>query len=194
MKLMICPGIHAPGLTEGFLRSLLPRLHQPPAALWIQPGGVGALLSAPILSTLRAQAQPSKLGPISMIAFSAGVVGAAQAIPRWCEVGGQLACLIALDGWGVPLGGDYPIYRVSHDRFTHWSSRGLGGGTVNFYAEPGIDHLDLWQTPAQAMGWRVDGQRRDRTSAADFVSQALAEANRSHAGLSPRSDRNIKDT
>lgn len=190
MKLMICPGIHAPGLTEGFLRSLLPRLEGPPDALWIQPGGVEALFSAPILSTLREQVQPSKLGPISMIAFSAGVVGAAQAIPRWCEQGGQLACLIALDGWGVPLGGTYPIYRASHDGFTHWSSLGLGGGAVNFYAEPGVDHLALWQTPEQALGWSVDGQRRDRMSAADFVSQALAEANRGLARLSV----NIKDT
>ncbi|MEM8806539.1 MAG: hypothetical protein AAGF01_10980, partial [Cyanobacteria bacterium P01_G01_bin.38] len=57
-----------------------------------------------------------------------------------------------------------------------------GGGAVNFYAEPGVDHLALWQTPEQALGWSVDGQRRDLMSAADFVSQALAEAHRGPDG------------
>ncbi|MGB3188280.1 MAG: hypothetical protein WBB43_02490, partial [Limnoraphis sp.] len=61
--------------------------------------------------------------------------------------------LIALDGWGVPLGGNFPIYRISHDRFTHWSSALLGGGVESFYADPPVEHLDLWSSPQTARGW-----------------------------------------
>lgn len=68
-------------------------------------------------------------------------------------MGGQIKALIALDGWGVPLGGNFPIYRLSHDSFTHWSSALLGGGTESFYADPPVEHLELWRSPQTTKGW-----------------------------------------
>lgn len=191
--------MHAPEITECFLRSLLPRLQRPPDALWTQPEGGSGLFGTPILSTLQGQGSPSALGPISIVAFSAGVVGAAQAISRWQELGGQLACLIAIDGWGVPLGGDYPIYRLSHDAFTHWSCGWLGSGAVNFYADPAVEHLSLWQAPDQVVGWCVDKRQQTRTNAADFIGQSLADTNPAGAISTethdtPFSIKNIRDT
>ena len=49
------------------------------------------------------------------IAFSAGVVAAVTAAMQWQGEGGKIKGLIAFDGWGVPLLGDFPVYRVSHD-------------------------------------------------------------------------------
>ncbi|NJK53546.1 MAG: hypothetical protein HC936_13370 [Leptolyngbyaceae cyanobacterium SU_3_3] len=57
-----------------------------------------------------------------------------------------------MDGWGVPLGGDFPIYRVSHDRFTHWSSAWWVAGLDSFYADPAVAHLDLWRSPQTVQG------------------------------------------
>jgi hypothetical protein len=29
----------------------------------------------------------------------------------------------------------------------------LGGGNESFYADPGVEHLDLWRSPQTASGW-----------------------------------------
>lgn len=113
---------------------------------------------------------------VSIIAFSAGVVGAIAAAQYWHHRGVSIAHFIAIDGWGVPLVADFPLYRISHDYFTHWSSALLGTGSLNFYADPAIDHLDLWQAPDQAMGWRVEqGEKCDsRMSVAQFIRHVLS--------------------
>lgn len=89
---------------------------------------------------------------VIFISFSAGVVGAIGAAWGWQQMGGTVNALIALDGWGVPLYGDFPIYRLSHDYFTHWSSALLGGGDESFYASPPVEHLDLWRSPKTVTG------------------------------------------
>ena len=65
--------------------------------------------------------------------------------------------LLHLTVGGMPLIANFPIYRVSHDYFTHWSSGILGTGTENFYAEPAIEHLELWRSPELCQGWRTIG-------------------------------------
>ena len=97
--------------------------------------------------------QLSKTQPITFIAFSAGVVGGFGAAIAWQLQGGKVHSFIAFDGWGVPLGGNFPIYRVSHNYFTHWSSTLLGAG-LGFYAEPAVEHLELWRSP-NCCGWQV---------------------------------------
>ena len=145
MTIIICPGIHPPELTDRFVRSLelqnylvLPTQYLPYNAIavyqWLE------------------QQQLSNQ-PLSFIAFSAGVVGGFGAAIAWQLQGGKIHSFIAFDGWGVPLGGNFPIYRVSHDYFTHWSSAILGAG-LGFYAEPAVEHLELWRSPTSC-GWRV---------------------------------------
>ena len=81
------------------------------------------------------------------VSFSAGVAGAIGAAWMWQQLGGKVGAFFALDGWGVPLGGNFPIHRISHDCFTHWSSATLGSGGESFYADSAIEHLDLWRVP-----------------------------------------------
>jgi hypothetical protein len=114
--------------------------------------------------------------PLVLIGFSAGVVGAVGAAWGWRSLGGKVQTLIALDGWGVPLWGDFPIHRVSHDAFTHWSSALLGTGSDNFYAEPGVEHLDLWRSPHTSHGWQIPADSTQppiATTAARFIAEVL---------------------
>lgn len=131
---ILIPGFHDGQLTHRFIQSFN-RLEK----FWVFPD------------------LPSLDNPADLIVigFSAGVIGAIAAAWAWQFQGHRLKALIALDGWGVPLGGNFPIHRCSHDYFTHWSSALLGSGTDNFYAEPAVEHLELWGKPAQVTGWRV---------------------------------------
>jgi len=47
-------------------------------------------------------------------------------------IGGHVKAFVLLDGWGVPLVGNFPIHRLSHDYFTQ-SSAVLGSGNDSFY-------------------------------------------------------------
>jgi hypothetical protein len=85
--------------------------------------------------------------PILIISFSAGVVGAIAAASIWQSIGGTIRAFIALDGWGVPLYGNFPIHRLSHDAFTHYTSSLLGSGEDSFYADPSVAHETLWRSP-----------------------------------------------
>ncbi len=117
--------------------------------------------------------------PLVFISFSAGVAGAIGAAWGWQVLGGTVKALIAFDGWGVPLYGNFPIHRVSHDDFTHWSSALLGAGEDSFYADPAITHLDLWGKPDICQGWWVQRttigkpEQRIYTTAAQFVNHLL---------------------
>lgn len=108
-----------------------------------------------------------------LICFSAGVVGGIGAAWAWQQSGGKIKALIALDGWGVPLYGNFPIHRLSRDRFTHWSSQLLGAGADSFYADPPVEHLDLWRSPHTAQGWWVRPERQQRLTAAMFLNLLL---------------------
>lgn len=154
-NLIICPGVHPTQLTQSFVRGIQNSIGQ--RSYLILPTEQYLPYSAiAILEWLkRHYPSPKDAPPLSLIAFSAGVVGAIGAATAWQLQGGRIENLIAFDGWGVPLAGNFPIYRISHDRFTHWSSSILGAGKSSFYAEPAVEHLELWRSPDTCWGWRV---------------------------------------
>ncbi|MEM7725486.1 MAG: hypothetical protein AAF208_03835 [Cyanobacteria bacterium P01_A01_bin.45] len=120
--------------------------------------------------------------PLVFISFSAGVVGAIGASHLWQSQGGNVKALIAIDGWGVPLLGSFPIHRMSHDYFTHWSSLLLGGGKNNFYAQPSVSHLELWRSPDLVKGLWVDLDTHSEytsscVSATEFLYEILKDYN-----------------
>ena len=168
MRLVICPGIHDPKLTDRFLEGLSevwgdtePRQNtQTSYPVKIFPAHKHPPFSAlDIFHFLCSQELAGE--SLVFVSFSAGVVGAIGAAWMWQQIGGNVAAFIALDGWGVPLGGTFPIHRISHDSFTHWSSAILGGGGDGFYADPPVEHLDLWRSPQTTKGWQIS-QTADR--------------------------------
>ncbi|MBU7585344.1 MAG: hypothetical protein KAF91_21055 [Nostoc sp. TH1S01] len=172
MMIIICPGIHKPELTESFISECLSNNI---AKTMVFPGqGVLSLSGPHILQFLGDRFKNPSDSPIVFISFSAGVVGAIAAAWNWQILGGQVKAFIAIDGWGVPLWGNFPIHRLSHDYFTHWSSLLLGSGHNNFYAEPAVDHLSMWRSPQTVQGWWVDSSNEDspqqmRLTAAEFL-------------------------
>ena len=184
MSIIICPGFHGPELTEGFLEGLWPnwRQFEESGNLLIFPVEAYAPYSALDIFNFLCYSKPptaesgTETG-LLFISFSAGVVGAIGAAWSWRGLGRRVKAFIAVDGWGVPLGGDFPIYRMSHDRFTHWSSDFLGGGPESFYAAPAVEHLDLWRSPQTAWGWRLGEsagiKTASPTTAAEFIKNIL---------------------
>ncbi|MEH2456015.1 hypothetical protein [Nostoc sp.] len=169
MSIIICPGIHEPDLTESFRSRLLDMVSNSAIApttanILIYPGKDVLVLSAfHILEFLRVSVAHRRYrladqlkSPLIFISFSAGVVGAIGAAYLWQLLGGHVKAFIAIDGWGVPLQGNFPIHRMSHDYFTHWSSCLLGSGQNNFYAQPAVDHLSMWKSPQTVQGCWVD--------------------------------------
>ena len=150
-SLIICPGVHPPQLTSSFVRDNIQQEHL------IFPTEQDLSYNAIAIERWLKLHYPSPVDApaLSFIAFSAGVVGGFGAVKIWQLQGGKIANFIAFDGWGMPLFGNFPIYRVSHDRFTHWSSSILGGGSGGFYADPEVEHLELWRSPHTCWGWQV---------------------------------------
>jgi hypothetical protein len=171
MPIVICPGIHEPELTQAFLAGV--KLAEFEVLVFpapIQPAYSGLH----ILQFL--QANLSSKSDLVLISFSAGVVGAIAAAHFWQQSGGQVQAFFAMDGWGAPLWGNFPIHRLSHDYFTHWTAALLGTGTENFYAEPSVAHLELWRSPQTTMGqWTFDQNYRPSVpiTAADFLKTLL---------------------
>lgn len=169
MGVILCPGIHDPTLTQNFLAGMGASLINPlvfPIDRY-PPYSVGHILQFLQHHQLdsHALAEPDDTAAqatdsLVFIAFSAGVVGAIGAARLWCRQGGQVKALIALDGWGVPLYGPFPIHRMSHDSFTHWSSSLLEHNQPGFYADPAVPHLELWRSPQTADGWQVSAPAR----------------------------------
>jgi hypothetical protein len=170
MSIIICPGIHEPELTESFIKGLLEletdrvistRILNSEKILVFPEQGILVLSAFHILQFLSDRYRHDKLeSPLIFISYSAGVVGAIMAATKWQMSGGTVKAFIAIDGWGVPLWGDFPIHRMSHDYFTHWSSAILGRGEDNFYAEPPVDHLSIWHSPQTAPGQWVDKSKK----------------------------------
>ncbi|MEP0798391.1 hypothetical protein NDI44_28115 [Trichocoleus sp. DQ-A3] len=178
MNVIICPGIHDPALTQNFLEELQPKKRENLLIFPVQE--FAAYSAAAIYNYLCVNLSPpsSQASPVIFISFSAGVVGAIGAAWLWQLSGGTVKALIALDGWGMPLSGNFPIHRLSHDYFTHWSSAVLGSGEESFYADPPVEHLELWRSPQTAQGWWVSSvkgkaETRTYTTAAEFLASLL---------------------
>ncbi len=175
---IICPGFHKAQLTEQFVRSVF---SSPDSSLssGFRPLVVEAVCADPLAvfnwmtQTLRSPDQ--KTQPVVAIGFSGGVVGIVGALLLWQQQGGRVKKLIAIDGWGMPLM-DLPACRLSHDYFTHWSSLPLGAGKVNFYADPPVDHLQMWGDPDRVKGQVTKSWQRQNdqpVTAAEFIRQML---------------------
>lgn len=165
--IILSPGIHSSKLTDNFLNNLSLNNHQ----YLVFPDHEKFAFSGEKLLIFIQKYVGKK--DILLIAFSAGVVGAIAAAAK-LQKSKQIKGLMAIDGWGVPLMGNFPIYRLSHDYFTHWSSNLLGAGEQNFYADPAVSHLDLWQFPHLAEGWWVRAPGCEvRCSAAGFIAEIL---------------------
>ncbi|MGF1536417.1 MAG: hypothetical protein ACFB4J_08045 [Elainellaceae cyanobacterium] len=118
--------------------------------------------------------QPTWRQGVCFIAFSAGVVGALGAA-RWLHRIHTPIKMIAVDGWGVPLIEPFSVHRLSHDEMTHRTSLLLGPWSGDhFYADPPVEHLDLWRSPHQIIGQRVaPASSRQPTTAAAFLTELL---------------------
>ena len=170
MPIIICPGIHPPELTALFVQDLRDKIE----ASYFIPTAQVPPYSAIAISQWLEQQPLSKTEPLSFIAFSAGVVGGIGAAKRWQLQGGQVQSFVAFDGWGMPLAANFPNYRVSHDYFTHWSSSLLGAGKTSFYADPEIEHLDLWRSPTDVYGWEIMSPGcKTRVTLTDYLAQIL---------------------
>ncbi|MGI8504136.1 MAG: hypothetical protein ACR2LR_23830 [Hassallia sp.] len=183
MSIIICPGIHDPALTEKFISGALETYFQSQKnsvnILKVANDGLSVLSGFHILEVLgvdaeRLVARHGTKSPVIFISFSAGVVGAIAAAYSWQMLGGNIKAFIAIDGWGVPLWGSFPIHRMSHDYDTHWSSKILGSGQDNFYADPPVEHLSMWRSPETIQGRWVDSSNevsppKSPLTAAEFL-------------------------
>ncbi|BAZ30460.1 hypothetical protein NIES4074_29200 [Cylindrospermum sp. NIES-4074] len=179
MSIIICPGIHEPQITESLITELSKAADSSSSQdfrkiLVFPEQGILTLSAFHILQFLHDRLGNELKSPVIFISFSAGVVGAIAAAVNWQLLGGHVKAFIAIDGWGVPLWGNFPIHRLSHDYFTHWSSAMLGGGQDNFYADPAVDHLSMWRSPQTVQGRWVDpsigfSPTKNPLSAAEFL-------------------------
>lgn len=178
MNILICPGIHPFVLTQSFVQGLEILLSNNSTLnisgnLRIFPAQNYETLSAlHILQFSQAcYGKPQSALPLVLIGFSAGNVGAIGAAWGWQMLGGRVQAVIAIDGWGVPLVGNFPIHRLSHDRFTHDTTLSFRQ-EESFYAQPAVDHLEMWRSPATVTGWIVNSDAKVRSrylSAAEFL-------------------------
>jgi hypothetical protein len=162
--LVICPGFHEKELTAQLMAWLNRFAEDYSCDCLIFPVEQYPAYSAFHLLDFLYQ-QPNTIDqPLVFIAFSAGVVAAIGAATVLQVVGKSVQGLIAIDGWGVPLTACFPIYRLSHDYFTHWSSALLGAGQESFYADPPVEHLQMWRSPQTVQGWWVRSQQTSISS------------------------------
>ncbi len=182
MTIIICPGVHNPALTDKFVTCLYEEITHSASnyndvnILVFPTDGISSLSGLHILEFLRRKLKSKLKSAVIFIGFSAGVVGAITAAHLWQLEGGHVKAFIAIDGWGVPLFGNFPIHRISHDYFTHWSSLLLGGDQNNFYADPPVDHLQMWENPQAVQGWSVKSTINSssvRLSASEFIQKLL---------------------
>ena len=201
MRVIICPGIHASELTDSFVCSVATTAncnHLRSITLNSgaeKPKNQVNQINIPTNRDLQWLVLPTRkylpYDPVGIyhwlnqpemlaeellfIAFSAGVVGGIGAAIALQQQGVKIKAFIAIDGWGVPLWGDFPVYRFSHDYFTHWSSAILGTGQASFYADPPVAHLTIWRSPETCQGWIVTNSTANkiRCSARDYLQQIV---------------------
>lgn len=176
MSIFICPGFHLPQLTQSFLQEL--SLSNSNSTLSVNARifnaeSYTALSAIHILQDLtKAYGQPCQASPVLFVSFSAGVLGALGAAWGWELLGGKVKAVIAIDGWGVPLMGNFPIHRLSHDYFTHQTSIVINRPEDSFYADPEATHLQMWRSPSTVTGWATSAVNfpvRSRCNAAEFI-------------------------
>ncbi len=180
MSIFICPGFHIPQLTQSFLQEL--SLSNSDSILSVntrtlKPKSYTVVSAVHILQDLiKAYGQPRQATPVLFISFSAGVLGALGAAWGWQLLGGKVKAVIAIDGWGVPLMGNFPIHRLSHDYFTHQTSVVVNPSEDSFYADPGVEHLQMWRSPSTVTGWAtsaINFPARSHLNAAEFILMLL---------------------
>jgi pimeloyl-ACP methyl ester carboxylesterase len=189
---VICPGFHAPNLTDRAIACLdLPvsiRTIVIPTDQIVpcDPVRIANYIERDLLTS---GVIPEQLAPIKLnfLGFSAGTIGALGAAWLWRDRA-QLGAIILCDGWGVPVlpvwdwftDHQQPtiapkIYRVSHDRWTHdtWSRMGIA--TPSFVADPEVEHLTLWRDLDRVQGCSINaaGQPIAPLSATDYIRQCL---------------------
>lgn len=160
MIVILCPGIHPEVLTDGFVAGLEETIAplSPQSNLlnlWVLPANIapyGPDLVHDFVAQRWRDEGITPDCPTAWLGFSAGVVGAVAAARRWQREGGDVRGVIAVDGWGVPLGDRFPRFRLGHDRFTAQSCEWLGASDGYFYCDPAVRHLDLWRSPQQSWG------------------------------------------
>jgi hypothetical protein len=176
MQIVLCPGIHPPDCTDGFLAGMgwIDASDRPTPLTWrLYPATDPPYSPLHVLKFLQRSGVDHQ-ETLLFVGFSAGVVGAIGAARWWQQQRGTVAALIALDGWGVPLVGDFAIHRVSPDRFTHWN---WGWPSPDsFYADPGVEHLTLWRSPQTVQGWQINAQNEKigaRITVASFITDLV---------------------
>lgn len=194
--LLVCGGMHSPSSTGQILATIArdEALSQRSQIICAPQHGLGVLSPFALRQALdgfialrqNPEKAPAAIGtsednldstasegaPPALIiwAFSAGCVGAAALATHWQRHRGPVLGLLMVDGWGVPRDPEVPVYRLSHDRTTHDTSRWLGAGDIDFYADPAVPHLHLWQQPQSVVGWAVaPGEAKQPLAAADFL-------------------------
>lgn len=168
--LVICGGMHPSVLTCQLLADLERNaaVQRLPKQVYPRDETVAAVLSAyDIRQSLIAIAPARTL----FLAFSAGCLTALSIARYWHHQGGHVGCLIAVDGWGIPMGERFPVHRLSHDYLTHLTSVFPSAEDAHFWAEPAVPHHRLWQAPSQV--WGKTSQETTRLTAADFLHQQI---------------------
>lgn len=166
---VVCPGIHPESVTLAFLQNLA----LAPSGCFVFPAHRQPAYSPQhLLDWLLPQ--PMWQQGVCFIAFSAGVVGALGAARRLHRAHTPVK-LIAIDGWGVPLIEPFGVHRLSHDEMTHRTSLLLGPWSgEHFYADPPVDHLEMWRSPHQVGGRRTaPAYPPQATTAAAFLGELL---------------------
>jgi hypothetical protein len=178
--IVVCEGMHPPEYTAAILATIAgDALLSRGRVLVFSPASPWQVLSGWALrqwleASLQVHSPTTDLPPLIVWAFSAGCVGMASLVTYWQRYRQPILACFALDGWGVPLPPEaVPIYRLSHDHFTHATSQWLGCGPINFYADPAVPHQQLWQSPQTVRGWQVTTQAtpavRQPSTAAEFL-------------------------
>lgn len=179
MGIVICPGLVAAAASQRFWQMVQQHLSAEANPSTMASNDVIFLPpDCPVYSPEHVlQALQPFLTPVQnpwvWIGFSAGVVGGLGAA-RHCHPQFPVQRFIALDAWGVPLIAPFPIDHLSHDRWTHQVVSTFNTLNSSFYADPGVNHLDLWETPSTVTGWdcKLDHSPIP-TTAADYIAQLV---------------------
>jgi hypothetical protein len=180
VTLLVCGGMHPPSYTGQILSTIaedreLSRRSRivcaPQQARGVlSPFALRQALESSLENSLEKSAAEAAPPALIIWAFSAGCVGAAALATHWQRYRGRVLALFMADGWGVPRDPGVPVHRLSHDQITHDTSRWLGSGDEDFYADPAVPHLTLWQQPQMVTGWAIaSGSARERMTAAEFL-------------------------
>jgi hypothetical protein len=168
---LICPGIHPHSETDNFVQDLTIKGVKREKLLILPTENYPPISALHIFSFLQ-QNHPQQ--PLTIISFSAGVVGAIGAAWLWQKWGGEIRTFIALDGWGMPLFGNFSIYSLSHDYFTYSTWGKFNSNAGSFYANPPVEHLQLWRSPKNVRGYFINANgKTELTTAINLIVSLL---------------------